>query len=254
MDLADWKDAIAAEAAVLLACVEDGSLEPEDASEVAADLSSRLRDFALICLLVDGDTDLFIQNLMRSARARDWYLSLCEHEPAARDFRRAASRSECFWDALASSDFATATAIASRSPADWMPEAEYEDDFAYARLIYDSFLAKDREMLDAGLVRFERTSDGRDPARLALVRALVAPDQKNFDAAFDGLIDARQVEIARQRAEGTMEDGHVVADWRVFLEGLGILRLAERFGLATAPEYPLCPGLARLPMRKPFEP
>ena len=49
-----------------------------------------------------------------------------------------------------------------------------------------------------------------------------------------------------------MEDPEIVAQRQVFVEGLAILRLAERRGLTTQAEYQYCPSLARVPMRTPF--
>ena len=38
----------------------------------------------------------------------------------------------------------------------------------------------------------------------------------------------------------------------VFVEGLALLRLAERLGFELRDDYPMCPGIARLRPGKPF--
>src|SRR5712691_7196836 len=136
MELREWKEAVAAEAAAMLVLIESGEVSPEDAGEVAEEVSEKLRTLAIISLLVDGDSNLFCHNLMRSARQRRWYLELCQRKPECRDFRYAAGRMEGFWDAMAAGDVGSASAIATLSPLEWMPEAEYEEDFCYARIIY----------------------------------------------------------------------------------------------------------------------
>ena len=70
--------------------------------------------------------------------------------------------------------------------------------------------------------------------------------------AFADLLHARDLEIEAAKEAGQLEEPHVVALRRVFVEGLAILRLAERRGLRTEREYRYCPSLARTPMRTPF--
>jgi hypothetical protein len=39
-----------------------------------------------------------------------------------------------------------------------------------------------------------------------------------------------------------------VAHRRVFIEGIALLNLAERLGIAVEADYPMCPSLSRIPV------
>ena len=43
-----------------------------------------------------------------------------------------------------------------------------------------------------------------------------------------------------------------MAERQVYVEGLAMLRIADRLGLKTQGEYLYCPSLARVSMQKPF--
>jgi hypothetical protein len=55
------------------------------------------------------------------------------------------------------------------------------------------------------------------------------------------------MDVQEKIERGQLEDVHVLAQRHVSIEGLALLRLADRRGIPTEREYLFCPSLARLP-------
>ena len=146
-----------------------------------------------------------------------------------------------------------ARSIVSLSPSDFRPHHEYEDDYAYAQVLPRFLLpAPSGEEIDQLLARWKSYLQDQRSARLLICRALNDIDQNGFDDGFAALLNERDLQIEAQKARGQLEEPQIVAQRRVLVEGLAILRLAELRGLATESEYRYCPSLARVPMEAPF--
>ncbi len=151
-------------------------------------------------------------------------------------------------DALAAADWALAQELLHAAPSPFRRSHAYEDDFCCAQLLRQLLEgAADRAAWAALLARAEAAFGDTDQPRLATCRALGERDQAAFDTAFDALIQARVDEI-EEASSRELAEPPVLAQRAVFVEGLAMLQLARRLGLATAPEYHLCPSLARVPM------
>jgi len=253
MKLADHADPLAWDTAFWLMGFRAPGSPLEESGPRAEELGAKLRALAVIALVTAADTDTFLHNLIRSGGVREHYLARWQAAGRDDDHDLAASRLAGWFDAVAGGDRDLALRIAAQSPTDWRPSREYEDDFAYAMLLFALLrgapTGADAAVLLAG---FERALDGADSPRLAVVQALFARDPAAFEAGFDALLQWREDEIDAAIGRGQMDDAIVVPDRLVFVEGLALLRLATMAGIATAPEYRLCPSLARLPMRTPY--
>lgn len=232
-----------------------GNIEHPDCSlEFAGrfydEMGTAERALALLCLMVEGHTDAFYTELVISAYGRKHYLARCLQQNY-QDFYAACGRWDAFFDALAARQTDIAIDIADLSPPDWIPDGEYEDDFCYARFLHRliSGNASTAE-LQALLDRFEQALEGASSARLALCKALWSRNQNDFDQAFADLLSEREAENQEERTGRAQEDVCAALGTYIFVEGLGILWIAESLGLKTKPEYPLCPALARVPMRE----
>jgi hypothetical protein len=221
--------------------------------ELSMELATKLRSLAIMALLAKGHTDLFYHNLIRSGRTRLIYLERLEKEGLQEEHHRSSGRYEPLVDALAAGDFALVNQIIQLSPADWQTGHEYEDDFCYAQILHkmvvDSPLDSDITPL---LAQFE-TYLGENPwGRFDVVKSLSENDQDAFDQAFEDLLTEREGEIAEDIDKGNNDDALVLAQREIFVEGLALLRLAEKRGLTTESDYLYCPSLARIPMQQPF--
>jgi hypothetical protein len=206
-----------------------------------------MRAHALLWLLVEGDAQSCFRDLTVSAQVRRHFLRRCQKEGVV-DLHCACSRVEPFLDAVAAQSRDVARDIARLSPAAWMTENEYEDDFSYARFLHLWVANAPPERPVAELValldQMEKALEGAASARLDVCRALLARDQEAFRDAFDLLLDERKEEVEK-RAVMAVNEPVATLDCTVFVEGLALLRLADELGFAIEAEYPGCPRLAR---------
>jgi len=217
-------------------------------------ITGNYRSLAICRLLMDGDTYGFYHDLIRSAHTRRYYVSRCHNEKNVQNRRLMASLSEPFFDALASNQWSLAVDIALLSSQIWWEEEEYEDDFCYAHFFhqYISFSSNSLAGLPATLDQFENSLEGAASTRLNLCKSFLARDQRSFDEAFEELLDERTSQIETEKSSALGEEIAFQTEQYIFVEGLAILRMAERVGLATQRDYVFCPGIARLPMKKAF--
>jgi hypothetical protein len=207
------------------------------------DMSAARRGLAVLRLLLQADVYGFACELAYSGQARRHFLARYA-KAAFADHNLIASRSDALFDAIAGGWIDLARDIAALSPKAFRPGDEYEDDFCYAHFFHDYLLGSPAPPM-ANLDRFEHALDGSSSPRLEICRAIVARDQRQFDAALTELIDLRQREVDEERVGVGDEDAAVAIGTYVFVEGLALLRVAESAGLKTQREYPLCPALAR---------
>ena len=254
MDLGEFQESLTIETAAWFLTIFEDPLTFEELGPLSEEVSAKLRILAVTALLVDTNTNLFCHHLIRSARVRIHFLERCLAENKLQDFRRASSRSEPLFDAMAAGDFGRAQKIASLSPNEWLSNAEYEDDYAYTQVIHRLLVQNSDSSTEIQILmdQFDRTLEGSPTARFNVCQALRQRDQEAFDEAFEGFLTERDDKIAAEKERGRMEEPESLADQRAFVEGLGILRLADKLGFVTQPEYRYCPALARLPMTQPF--
>jgi len=255
MDLSEFQEPLSIESALCLLTLFDDPLPFEELGLLSEEVSAKLRTLAVTAILVDANTNLFCHHLIRSARVRIHFLERCLSENKLQHFRRASSRNEPLFDALAAGDFERAEKIASLSPQEWLSNAEYEDDYAYTQIIHRLLVTRDANVateIEPLMAQFERALEGEQTARLNLCHALWQRNQQVFDEAFEELLSDRDRKIAEDAERARLEEPQSLADRRVFAEGLSILRLASLLGMVTQEEYRYCPALARLPMTRPF--
>lgn len=222
-------------------------------AEAGSDLCIALRTTAVASLLVELDIDRFHHSLIRSALVR---IHVLERTPP--DVQRttrfcSASRSSSFFDALAAGRFDLASTIATLSPRQWTPRFEYEDDFLYARFMYDLVaMGPQAEHLPALLDRFEDVLEGAPSDQLDLCRLFLDPDRGGFERTFNSMVSARSEWVEFQFRSIGRDELSFAGEQHIWIEGLAILRLAESRGIAVKPEYRFCPREARMPMEAPF--
>ena len=239
----DVAPGISAKTALWALPLLDGSRPPQSLGAIALETCLNLRTLAIMALLSQGNEQQFLANLSRSARA--WALFLSRAKGASpRPHHYVSGRLDPILDGIAAGDETAVGWIAATTPPDKQGRSEYEDDYCYARLLL-GLAAKpvDAEVLKPLLVRFRQFEDG---ARVAVCEALTRLDSAAFDKALYAVLSnfEKHCSEAAERSEETPEQ---IARSSICIEGLALLRLAERHALPTAGEYPLCPSLARLP-------
>lgn len=215
----------------------------EHAGRFYEQAAETLRGFAILQLLIHADRRGFSSNLVASGQARRAFLRRCARKGYA-DHYLAFSRSGSMLDAAAGDDFALAAEVLRMSPASLRRGDEYEDDFWWQRLIGLLIAGAPAPEVAAALSALEGAAEG-EGARIAVARALVARDAKAFAEAVESLLGERSAEV--EDDDATDEDPVAAADAHVFIEGIAVLKLARRLGIAIGSEYPMCPTLALLP-------
>ncbi|KYF90962.1 hypothetical protein BE20_03445 [Sorangium cellulosum] len=193
-------------------------------------------------LLLEMDPARFHRDLVWAGYARRRFLRRSAAEKNEVDHHLARSRCDSFFCAIAAGALALADEIGSLSPTVWIPEGEYEEDFAYFRFLH-LFLRGAGPT--APLVEQMKSALGASSPRLAVVEAFEASDADAFEAAFTALVDDRNDRVDRDK---TMFSDDVTFAPRasVFVEGLALLRIAELRRLGPRQrEYPRCPYAAR---------
>ena len=76
-------------------------------------------------------------------------------------------------------------------------------------------------------------------------RSLAEGDQEAFGAALAAMVDRYEVRYEAATEEESLPEVELLTEGKVFVEGLALLRLAERAGLELQVEYPFLPRVAR---------
>jgi hypothetical protein len=251
MKLEDVLEPECYDTAFWMAGIYDPEFPFRQMGELASEVCRKLRTIAISVLSSRGKVNTFHHNLIRSGRVRERYLARCVSEGHLFDHHRSSGWYSALMDTLAAGEFDLARRIADLSPEEFRPGHEYEDDYCYVQLI-NGLIGSGKGRSQPLLSEFEAYTEGEPSARLDLIRSLVTGSQDTFDGAFEKLLLEHQRRIDAEIERGRFEDLHVNADRRVFIEGLAILRLAEKLGLRTENEYLFCPSMARVPMTEPF--
>ncbi len=253
MRLRDYRETLAYDVAFWQQGLDNPDYPLDQLGRLSLDVSGKFRALGIIVLLVKSNADLFFHNLIRSANARLRYLQRLRDAGIRTDHHQASGRVDAVIDAIAANDFERARAIVALSLTDFHAGHEWVDDYCWAQLVHGLIPQTPAVIDSAALLEQFALYQGSDPSgRLEIARALHANDQDQFDEAFEGLLLERELQIKEAVEDGQLEQPETMANRRVFVEGLAILRLAETRGLKTQAEYRFCPSLARVPMREPF--
>lgn len=242
LDLSD----VGSDLAVYLdAAIDDAQAAPDAAARgrAAQAVSAFRESLALVELLLDANVGGYAEHLARSAQTRLWLL---EATAGTDDRSRRASYDPPLHHALAVGRRDLARQIAAASGTEWMPRAEYEDDFLYAHALHRHLLAPD-EPLAPLLDRYAAVLDGGDDPRLDLLRALAARDRDAAADAFAAWMEQRAANVEAMKATSSHWDGGDAVVYPlafVSVPGLAWLRLLADAGLALDDEFQACPALA----------
>jgi hypothetical protein len=232
-----------------------------DIGNLSMEYHDKLRELAIIELLTFGIASEFYKELNLSGSARKTYLTRCRDEGLDKEVHRVSGRYEPLLDTLAAGDFDLAGAIAELSLSDYRQGYEHEGDYCYAQILHR--LVKPTppaDELTALLDRFDSIAEPQLNTRKAILRALAEKDPAAFEQAFGALLDEFKAENGEYQEwdcdkfeEMHEEDADETellnmlddAKQQVFIEGLALLRLAEKSGLETKTDYPYCPAIVR---------
>ncbi len=250
MELGESGVAIAYETAFLLQAFENPDCSVDQLGTITIDACENLRVLGILSLLVNADTDGFYHNLMRSGRYRVKYLERSAEE-LEDPYHSCSGRVSPLLDVVAAGDWLIAKNLIELSTDVWQHGKEYEDDYCFAQIIH-GFSIGSGALVKEKLGQYEQYLDGRHDARFSVCEALGSKDQGAFDSAFVDYLEEHSSWIESRKEGPQTEEPKMLALREVYVDGLAILRLAERLGLRTENEYLFCPGLARRAMMVDF--
>lgn len=224
--------------------------------EVCVELSGYYRALGICELLLDCDVDAFFHSLIQGALTRKYYLARCVQEGQLDQPERRATILGPMFDSIAANQFGLAGEIASMASSFRWEDFEDDIDFAYAGVIHAlvSPLGVGSSILSAALDAYEVVLEGQNEERLSVCRALERHEEQVFAESFLLLLDAHEEQMVNLKSSIRSNESTYAPNCFIFVEGLALLRIAERAGLKTQREYPLCPSLARLSTYSPFVP
>lgn len=214
---------------------------------------------SLVPALVDGKADLHaaldycramrigaIGKLLLTARPAEFFGDLSRAVQAfthfAKGARVPAGKASPLLDALACGDFAAAAAIGDAASVVHDPRVEYEDDFLYFRTLAD--LAAGRAPGDSCVARSTELRGAPD-SRIDCCLALLQRDPAAFERSLRALVAHEALVFAELAAEERLDPDEEVTVATISVEGLALVQLAQRAGIAVAAELPRLPSLAR---------
>ncbi|MFY0566309.1 Imm49 family immunity protein [Archangium lansingense] len=224
---------------------------PEVRERLLFNLCRIHRMVAIAKLLTQADVHSFRNHLRMSGEARYQLLFLPGQKGRRPGRFQAAGNIAPLCDALVSGESLLARNIAALCPDSWMEGYEFEDDFWYGRFL--CLLVQDGIKSPAAqqaLDRWQRSLAGEESPRLQICQAICATDPTCFGAGMHDLIREREEQHRKKEKAGKDLFRDPDRHWTerfIFVEGLALLLLAERAGIATEPEYPCMPAFARAP-------
>ncbi len=216
------------------------------------DLCLHFHIIAVATLLVDGKPQGFFLNLCRAAENWRRLLAHLRREGAPLP---ASKHHAPLLGALAAGHWTLARQVAELSETRWLPGEEYRTEHVWSQVLQSLVVSGVGEgsALSPLLEAMDALGGEDMEDRALLVRALVESNESEFAKAFAHAALVRQ-EVIEKRAKLFTTPVTKFAPHRyLWLEGLALLRLAERAGFPMNEEHYLyCPPLARLPMTESY--
>ncbi|WP_158501648.1 Imm49 family immunity protein [Vitiosangium sp. GDMCC 1.1324] len=191
-------------------------------------------------LFLGSSPKVFRQMLHHSGRAYAYFLGYADVKAVL------TSKALPFFDAVAAGDFEGAGVIARRSRHSWAQGEEYEEDFLFTELLMHQFFLDalpraGEEMLE----RYEAALQGSDDSRLPVCRALLGSNAEAFNESLALFLSERSDQLAELDAGGALMEEELSTEGNLSVEGLALVRLAERKRLETERDYLHVPSVAR---------
>lgn len=203
-----------------------------------ATICDNFRRSAIASLLQSGKASVFRLRLQRSARAWVTYLGY------AAETEKRISWSLPLFDGIGAGDYDSAMEIANLSFHKWVDNEEYEEDFLYYEFIMQHSLLNTSKSITSNLLKqWQACLGDSDDLRLLVCRALFDKDELVFNEALRSLLEERRQEYVDKL---DMYEPEVLAtEASVSVEGLALLRLADRIGMILNDEFYSVPTIAR---------
>jgi hypothetical protein len=231
----------------------EGTQGKAELGPITEDLCLHLRALAICLFADDGEVDPFFQWLLHSPLARKHYLATVHSSGIGAPGDARLSFVDPVLDAMASRQWDLAAEIGAMSSKKWLDGDEYQDDFCYGEFLRNAVA---RSSLDGALERWRRALEGGADRRLDVAEAFAARDAAELEASLRALLEetaAKARTMADPNSPSPLASNYYFTPNRwVSVEGLALLALAEREGIAVDFELEGCPASLRTESYSPF--
>jgi hypothetical protein len=222
-----------------------------DRDTLLSQLDTVTRDFHIIAvatLLVDGNAQGFFLNLCRAAENWRRLLALLRSRKLPPP---PTTKTVPLLAALAAGHFELADALATAPTAEQIQGEEYEDEYLWAIIL--RHLARQTpspaSTVKPLLTQLLKTNKKEYANRCDMALALLTKDAEAFTQAFEKARLEYELQTEKKAANFATPVTSFAPHRFLWLEGLALLRLAERVGFVLeAADYKYCPPMARVPM------
>jgi len=205
---------------------------------------------AVATLLVDGNPQGFFLNLCRAAE--NWR-RLLKHLHLKTLPLPPSRYTAPLLGADAAGAWGLARQVEELSETRWLPEEEYRTEHARAQLLHALVASGTRDAVLPKLEALEALGGEEGADLVACTRALLGGDGAAFAEAFRHAVLVHGEDVEKRAKLFTTPVTRFAPRRAIWLEGLALLRLAERAGIAPWEEhFRYCPPLARLPMTEAY--
>jgi len=218
----------------------------EDLLAVAGEICLAHHTIGASMLLLEGQPQEYFLDLCRAAET---WRRLLQHLRSRGLPPPPASASKPLLGAMAADHWPLAQGVARLSATAFQPGEEYEDDCDWAVLLAQTVAAGGDAAATAPYAeRLLRSGPDTYAGRLAVLEAIRARDGRRFAEVFGLAALAAAEETERIVGMAAIPVTELAPYRWIWLEGLALLRLAARAGLAVPGErFAGCPPLARVP-------
>jgi len=226
--LADYIENAEYELQVLVPALKQGELDLRGIHL----LCDTYRQRGVCSFLLTGGAQVFHLNCMQSSSAYLQFLATAERSQSA------TSQAKPFYDAVGSGYWDCARDIAVASRMNWNPAKEYEDDFLFVLFLLKHFFLDAVETECRHIIsQHESVAEGADQAHRDVCLAFLDRDPALFDESLREILQVRAHRVEGMVAREAIPEEHW--SWLRYFssEGLALLKLAERAGLATDIDY-----------------
>lgn len=229
------------------------SIAQRDADEATGSAYLRATAFyrrlAQCELLLEADPQRFFALLYKSGQVRRHFLHAVNGGRDAASLYVCASRSTSFMDALSSGAFALAAELAGLSPERPLTEVEYEEDFLRHHFFHRLCLKlHDGRSVDLdGILEAWTSLLAEEDYYVDVCRSLIDQDSAAFHDALSALVADRLRKVEESRNDFAVDPEVPLVSGPIFVDGLAIIRLAERQEMIVDGEHDTIPGFVRGP-------
>jgi hypothetical protein len=215
-------------------------------------ITRELHLIAVATLLVDGNPQGFFLNLCRAAENWRRLHGLLRSRKLAPP---PTTKTMPLLAALAAGHLELADALATAPTAERLEAEEYEDEYLWASIL--RHLARQTpspaSTVKPLLTRLHQANKKEYGHRCDVALALLAKDGAGFAKAFEKARLDYELNTEKKAASFATPFTPFAPHRFLWLEGLALLRLAERTGFVLEDaDYKYCPPLARVPMSAPY--